>query len=73
MSNEQRPEEEELTFIADEDVEYQPATESNVLWILSTIISYIFHPILLATYSFVFVDVFFLTSFCTLALNKKRS
>jgi membrane-associated phospholipid phosphatase len=71
MSDEQKPEEEELTFIADEDVVYQPATESNVLWILSTIISYVFHPILLATYAFVYVDVFFPYQFLHLSPQQK--
>lgn len=70
MTHEQQPEEEELTFL-DEDIVYQPATESTVLWMLSTIISYIFHPVLLATYAFVFVDVFFPYQFLHLGPQQK--
>ena len=63
--------EKEIQFAPEEEVEYVPATDSNVLWILSSIVSFVFHPLLMATYAFLFVDLFYPYQFMHLGVSQK--
>lgn len=63
--------EKEIQFAPEEEVEYEPATDSNVLWILSSMVSFVFHPLLMATYAFLFVDLFYPYQFMHLGPQQK--
>lgn len=71
MTEEPVDPEKEIQFIPEEEVVYVPATDSSLLWILSTVLSFVFHPLLLATYSFIYVDMFFPYQFMHLAPQQK--
>lgn len=70
MSEEEK-EEAGLGFEGFETVVYQPATPSKTLWYLAKVVTYLFHPILLPTYAFFFVDQFFPYQFMHLGLQQK--
>ncbi len=71
MTEEPVDPEKEIQFIPEEEIVYEPATDSKLLWILSSILSIVFHPLLLATYSFIYVDLFFPYQFMHLAAQQK--
>lgn len=60
MSEQPRdPTDDEVDFTSDEVFIREPATESTLLFIIATVTSYVFHPLLLLVYAFFFVDIFF--------------
>lgn len=69
MSNEE--EKQLLDFSAAKAPQAEPATDSTLLWIAAKAVTYLFHPLLLLTYAFFFVDIFFPYQFLHLGPQAK--
>src|SRR5690606_21995208 len=67
IMNEEEEEKSLLEISGDEDFIREPATDSRPLWLASTAVTYLFHPLLLLVYAFFFVDIFFPYQFMHLA------